>query len=260
MKKRIDILLVEGGFVESRIKAQWLIKNGYVLVNRNKIIKPSKRIENSLEIQLIRDFPYIGRGGFKLEAALRKFSISVKGKICADIGASIGGFTDCLIKNGAAKVYAIDIATDFIHPLLRNENMKKKIITILGVDARNLIHIDEFVDLCTVDLTFTSLREVLPNVRDLLRKNGDIIVLVKPIFEIEFHNKKKFDVIKDPHQLFQILRDLFQWNLQNHFYPVDIIKSPIEGKGGSIEFLIHLKIKKFDVNLDYTRMIRDILL
>ncbi len=123
MKERIDILLVERRLVESRTKAQWLIKNGYVLVNGKKVLKPGKRIYNSLKIKLEKSFPYVGRGGLKLEAALNSFSILVEGKTCVDIGASIGGFTDCLIKHGAFKVYAIDRATDLLHPSLRCEKM-----------------------------------------------------------------------------------------------------------------------------------------
>ncbi|MFX1311699.1 MAG: SAM-dependent methyltransferase, partial [Promethearchaeota archaeon] len=110
MKERVDILLVERRLVESRAKAQWLIKNGYVSVNKKKITKPGKKIDNALEIHLKKAFPYVGRGGLKLEAALKEFSISVENKICADIGSSVGGFIDCLIKHGAKKVYAIDKA------------------------------------------------------------------------------------------------------------------------------------------------------
>jgi len=145
-KERIDILLVERRLAESRTKAQWLIKKGYIFVNKKQIIKPSKRFDNSLEIQLIKGFPYVGRGGLKLEAALKEFTLSVKEKICADIGASVGGFTDCLLKHGALKVYAIDNATDLLHPSLRCEKMKAKVIPILGVDARDLIPIEEELD------------------------------------------------------------------------------------------------------------------
>lgn len=202
MKERIDILLVERRMVDSRTKAQWLIKNGYVLVDKKQIMKPSKRIENTIEIQLTKNYPYVGRGGLKLEEALKKFSILVKGKICADIGASIGGFTDCLIKYGALRVYAIDTATNLLHPSLLCEKMKEKVIPLLGVDARNLVLIEEKVDICTIDVTFGSLREFLPSVRRILKKNGDIIGLVKPVFETEFHRRTRLDIRQDPNQLF----------------------------------------------------------
>ncbi len=259
MKERIDILLVKKGLVDSRYKAQWLIKNGYVFVNKKQVKKPSKRIDNSLEIQLIKQFPYVGRGGFKLEAALKDFSIQVKGKICADIGASVGGFTDCLIQHGASKVYAIDIAADLLHPSLRNEKMSNMVVPIFGVDARDLIPIEEEFDICTIDVTFASLRTILPNLRGYIKKNGDIIVLVKPIFETEFHSIIKFDTIIEPKKLFQILIDLMQWNIDNQFFPHGIIKSPILGKGGSREFFIHLKLKDFNLNLNFEELITDIL-
>ncbi len=259
MKERIDNLLVERRLVESRTKAQWLIKKGYIFVNKKQIMKPATKISKSLKIQLIEEFPYVGRGGMKLEAALKEFSISVKGKICADIGASIGGFTDCLIKHGALKVYPIDTATSLLHPSLRSKEMKERVVPLLGVDARNLISVEEKFDICTIDVTFASLREILPNVKKILKKSGSIIALVKPIFEIDFHIIKKFEIIKDHNQLFQILMNLIQWNVKNQFYPYNIIKSPILGKEGSIEFLIHLRFEEFSNFLDYDKIIKEIL-
>ena len=126
MKERIDILLVERRLVESRTKAQWLIRKGYVIVNGIEITKPGKKVNNSYDIQLKRKFPYVGRGGLKLEVALDEFSICVEDRICADIGASIGGFTDCLQQQGAKKIYSIDIASDRLHPSLMCEKMKGK--------------------------------------------------------------------------------------------------------------------------------------
>jgi 23S rRNA (cytidine1920-2'-O)/16S rRNA (cytidine1409-2'-O)-methyltransferase len=259
MRERIDILLVEKRLVDSRTKAQWLIKNGYVLVENKKILKPGKRIENSLKIKLVKEFPYVGRGGLKLESALKDFSISVKGKICADIGASVGGFTDCLIKHGALKIYAIDISTDLLHPSLRSEKMKGKIIPMVGLDARNLISIEEKLDICTIDVTFASLKSILPNIKKILKDNGNIIALVKPIFETEFYRDKKFENILNHDQFIQILHDLIQWNVKNQIYPYKVIKSPILGKEGAEEFLIHLRLKKFRGNLDYNKMIKEIL-
>ncbi len=163
MKKRIDVLLVENNLVESRTKAQWLIKKGYVSVDGKRILKPGRKVENSLEVQLKRNFPFVGRGGLKLQAALKAFSILVKGKVCADIGASIGGFTDCLLKHNVSKVYAIDNAEDLLHPSLRCEKMKNRVIPLLGIDARELNKLEEKVDVCTIDITFASLKDILPN-------------------------------------------------------------------------------------------------
>ncbi len=259
MKERIDILLVKRNLVESRVKAQWLIKNGYVAVNNRQIIKPAKKIDNILEIQLIEDFPYVGRGGLKLEAALNDFSISVDGKICADIGASIGGFTDCLLKHGALRVYVIDIATDLLHLSLIKEEKKGKIIPMLGVDARKLITTREKLDICTIDVTFASIMQVLPNIKGTLKKNGDIIALIKPIFEIDFYNKKKFKTIKNHDHLFRILKDLIHWSINHELFPHNVIRSPILGKEGSIEFLIHLRFVEPNKNFDYIKRIREII-
>ncbi|MCK4779117.1 MAG: TlyA family RNA methyltransferase [Candidatus Lokiarchaeota archaeon] len=258
MKKRIDFILVEKNLVESRTKAQWLIKNGYVFINGKKVIKPGKLVDINQEIQLKKNFPYVSRGGIKLEAALNIFSISPKGKTCADIGSSVGGFTDCLLKHGASRVYAIDTAIDLLHPSLKKEKIKDKIISISDLDARNLIPIKEKLDICTIDVTFASLRTILPNVKRVLKEDGDIIALVKPIFETEFHKEDKFDVIQDPNQLFEILKNLIQWNRENQIFTLGIIKSPILGKEGSLEFLIHLKLKKHTASFNFIKMIKDI--
>ena len=254
MKERLDILLVDKRLVESRTKAQWLIKNGFVLVNGIELRKPGKRIDNIIEIHLKDKFPYVGKGGIKLEAALKDFSIQVEDKVCADIGASIGGFTDCFIKHGAKRVYAIDTAKDILHPSLRCEKAKNKVIPMLGIDARNLKKLAENVDICTIDVTFTSIRAILPLIKNYLKKDGDIIALIKPIFEIEFHESNKFKVITDPIKLREILTELMEWSVQNSIFPIEIIKSPLLGGGGSIEFFIHYKIKKSTI-FDFEKMI-----
>ncbi|MFX1364358.1 MAG: TlyA family RNA methyltransferase [Promethearchaeota archaeon] len=259
MKERIDVVLVDRGLVESRTKAQWLIMNGYVVINGKKITKPGKRVDDSLEIHLLKKFPYVGRGGLKLESALKFFSISVKDKVCADIGASVGGFTDCLIKSGARKVYAIDTAIDLLHPLLRIEKMKKIVIPMVGVDARNKIEMEEKIDVCTIDTTFTSLREILPNVKNFLRKKGIIIALIKPLFETQFQKEKKFKIIRDSRILSNILKELIEWSIKNNIFPYGIKSSPLLGKGGSIEFLIYYKIHKKDNKFDYKKAIKEIL-
>jgi len=253
MKERLDILLVERRLVESRTKAQWLIRNGFVVVNKSEITKPGKKIDNTSDIQLKKEFPYVGRGGLKLEAALREFSISVEGKICADIGASIGGFTDCLLKHGALKVYAIDNATDLLHPSLKCK--PERVIALLGVDARELDKLEEDIDICTIDVTFTSLKSILPNVKEFLKINGDIIALIKPLFETEFYEEKKFKIIQNPDEINNILLDLMEWSIKSEIFPYSLIKSPLLGKGGSVEFLIHYKVHKKNPDFDYKNQI-----
>jgi len=254
MKERLDILLVERRLVESRVKAQWLIKEGYVIVNERSIIKPGKKIENNSSIRLTRKFPYVGRGGIKLEAAINSFSIVVRGKICADIGASVGGFTDCLLQNGADQVYVIDTAKEFLHPSLKCKD--EKIVELLGVDARKLKSLPTQVDIVTVDVTFSSLKSILPNIKNYLKKEGDIIVLVKPLFETDFQKETNFKIINDFEILRKILWDLLRWNINNSFFPIGLIGSPLLGKGGSIEFLIHFRIDK-EYNINFEEMINE---
>jgi len=242
MRERLDIVLVEKRLVESRTKAQWLIKSGYVLVNDMKILKSSKRVDINSKIKLTKKYPYVGRGGLKLEAALKSFSVNVKGKICVDIGASVGGFTDCLLQHGALKVYTVDNATNLLHPSLTCKD--DKIVELFGVDARELTSLPEKVDIVTVDVTFSSLRLVLPNIKSYLKQDGDIIVLVKPLFETNFHQEKKFKIINDLTMLKRILREFIGWSKLNSLYPVGLITSPLLGKGGSIEFLVHIQIAR----------------
>ena len=241
MREPLDLILVERRLVESRRKAQWLIRNGYVLVEGNKIKEPGKRIDNRLKIELIKKFPYVSRGGLKLEKALKDFDVSTQGKVCADIGVSRGGFTDCLIQHGAKKVYALDSATNLLHPSLRCKKMKGKVKPILGIDARTFIKLEEKVDICTLDITMTPLKDVLPNVKHYLKKNGDIIALIKPVFEIINSISSIPKTIENPEDLEKILEDFILWCENHAFYVLDLLLSPIKGKNGSYEFLVHIK-------------------
>ncbi len=256
MKESLDILVVERRLVESRTKAQWLIRNGYVLVNDTEVNNPGKRIDNRSEIRLKSEFPYVGRGGLKLEAALQHFSIFVNGKTCADIGSSVGGFVDCLLKRGASKVYAIDTATDLLHPSLMCNN---NVVKMLGVDARTLQKLEEKVDLCTIDITFASLKDIIPNVKHFLKLKGDIVALVKPLYETDHVDQSKLNFIKKKEELKEILLKLLDWSVKNDIFPLNLIKSPILGKAGSVEFLIHYRLEKQQTTFDFKKKVREIL-
>ena len=240
MKERLDIKLVERGLVESRTKAQWLIKNGLVYVNDKTIFKPSKKVNSDEMIILKQKFPYVGRGGIKLATAIKEFLIDVSQKVCLDLGASVGGFTDCLLKKGAKRVYAVDTAKDLLHPSLVKR--KDKVIILERTDARERFKLDEFVDIIVIDITFASLKEILPYSKYYLKDDGDIVVLVKPLFEKEFEKKEKLKIIKDENDLKKILNDLTKWALSKGIYPINIMRSPLLGKGGSLEFFIHFKL------------------
>ncbi|MBD3254008.1 MAG: TlyA family rRNA (cytidine-2'-O)-methyltransferase [Candidatus Lokiarchaeota archaeon] len=259
MKERLDLILVELRFVESRTKAQWLIRKGYVTVDGKVIKKPSKHIDNASEIKLKSKFPYVGRGGLKLEAALNYFNINVKDKVCVDIGASVGGFTDCLLKHGAKKVYAVDIAHNLLHPSLICDKMHNRVVPKLDVDARELTDLDIEIDICTIDVTFASLKTILPNTPNYLKDNGDIVALVKPLFETEFYELKKYEIIDDPQTLRQIIRELVEWSVEHKFYPYGLLKSPILGKGGSIEFFLYYRINKESVDFKLENRLNELL-
>ena len=240
MKVRLDIILAQRGLTESRTKAQWLIKNGLVFINEVPINKPSKRVNSNEKILIKQKFPYVGRGGIKLAAAIEEFSIDSREKICLDLGASVGGFTDCLLQKGAKKVYAVDSAKGLVHPSLVCK--KNRVVLLEGIDARKRFKLDELVDIIVIDITFASLKEILPNSKYYLKDNGDIIVLVKPLFEKEFKKKEKLKIIKSERDLKKILVNIVKWALVNDIYPLNIMKSPLLGKGGSIEFFIHFKL------------------
>ncbi|MBY8988896.1 MAG: TlyA family rRNA (cytidine-2'-O)-methyltransferase, partial [Candidatus Lokiarchaeota archaeon] len=169
-------------------------------------------------------------------------------------GASVGGFTDCLLQNGATKVYAVDTAKELLHPSLKCK--KENIVELLGVDARNLKNLPTKVDIVTVDVTFSSLKSILPNIKNYIKKEGDIIVLVKPLFETDFRKETRFKIINDFEILRRILWDLIDWNIANFFFPRGLIVSPLLGKGGSVEFLIHIRIDK-EYLTDFEKIINE---
>ncbi|MFW9898411.1 MAG: hypothetical protein ACFFDO_04040, partial [Candidatus Thorarchaeota archaeon] len=145
-----------------------------------------------------------------------------------------------------------------LHPSLRCEKMKNKVIPMLGIDARNLKKLAERVDICTVDVTFTTIRAILFNIKNYMKREGNIITLIKPLFETEFYESNKFKIITDSVKLRQIMIELMEWSIQNKVFPYGIIKSPLLGEGGSIEFFIHYRIDKERLNYNYKKSIRKV--
>jgi len=177
---RLDQFLVSKNFVESREKAKRLIKEGKIKINDKICLKPSYQVKPEDKIEIKENLKFVSRGGEKLLFALKEFNISPLNKICLDIGASTGGFVDCLIKNGAKKVYAIDIGTNQLHPCLRNN---RRVISLEKTDIRKFEANKKF-DLITVDLSFISLKLFLKKIKNLLSQKGDLILLFKPQFEV----------------------------------------------------------------------------
>lgn len=241
-KKRLDILLVKKGLVESRSKAVEFIKREKVKVNGKILLKPGKLINPSSVIEIEKEiFSYVSRGGEKLAYALKEFGINVKNKICLDVGSSTGGFVDCLLKNGAKLVYAIDVGQNQLHPSLKNN---KKVIFFEKTDIRTFsLPNNRKVDLVSIDVSFISIFLILPSIKKFLFPQADVIVLFKPQFEVgrQFLNKK--GIVKDNLVVERVLEKRRELIKDLGFDFVKIIPSPIKGKKGNKEYLIYLKFK-----------------
>ncbi|WP_425448588.1 TlyA family RNA methyltransferase [Dethiothermospora halolimnae] len=242
MKKvRLDKLLVDKNIIESREKAKKYIKTGNILVNGKKIRKPSTKINEESSIEIINDpIPYVGRGGLKLEKALRTFDISCKDKVAMDIGASTGGFTDCMLKNGATKVYAIDVGHGQLANKLKDD---KRVINMEGRNIRyvKLEDLEELADFVTIDVSFISLKLVLPKVIEITKANVDVVALVKPQFEAGKEKVGKKGVVKDLKVHKEVLNDINSFCIDNNLTIIDLTYSPIKGGEGNIEYLAHIK-------------------
>ncbi len=242
MKERLDKLLVERGLVESRARAQALILAGQVLVREQRIDKPGQAVDADSEIR-IKDEPlkYVSRGGLKLEAALREFHIDPSTKNCLDIGASTGGFTDCLLQHGAARVWAIDVGHNQIAWRLRQD---ARVAVIESQNARYL-EPDQFpvlFDLATIDVVFISLSKIFPAVVRLLAEEADCIALVKPQFEVGPGEVGKKGIVKEAAKHRRVLREVKRQGAEVGLKAIDVIASPIRGAEGNREFLIHLRL------------------
>jgi 23S rRNA (cytidine1920-2'-O)/16S rRNA (cytidine1409-2'-O)-methyltransferase len=236
-KQRLDILLVERGLVESRSLAQRLILAGRVKVDGREAIHPGKLLPPDSAIELTQMPRYVSRGGEKLEAALDRFSISPKGRICADAGASTGGFTDCLLQHGAARVYAIDVGKGILDWKLRND---PRVVVMEEQNVRFLASLPEPVDLVTADVAFISLRLLFPVFRAWLREGGEAVVLIKPQFEAGRSQVGKGGVVRDPNVHRRVLEEVLASAESNGFGTAGLIPSPLKGPAGNIEFLAHL--------------------
>ncbi len=237
-KERLDVLVVQRQLVGSRSKASAMIMAAEVFVNGQIADKPGMRVPIDAEVTLKSKPRYVGRGGIKLEAALESFDVQSKGKICADVGASTGGFTDCLLQNGASRVYAIDVARGIIDYRLR---VDERVILLENTNARYLESLDEPVNLVVGDVSFISLRLILPAVKQWLTPEADIITLVKPQFEAGKSDVGKGGIIKDASVRRRVLEEITSFAEEIEFNVVDIIRSPITGQKGNTEYLMWLK-------------------
>jgi 23S rRNA (cytidine1920-2'-O)/16S rRNA (cytidine1409-2'-O)-methyltransferase len=237
-KRRLDLLLVERGLVETRSLAQRLILAGRVKVDGREMNQAGKLLPPDARLELTGTPRYVSRGGEKLEAALDRFSISPAGWICADAGASTGGFTDCLLQRGAARVYAIDVGKGILDWKLRND---PRVVVWEECNARYVDALPEAVDLVTADLAFISLRLLFPVFVRWLRPAGRVVALVKPQFEAGREKVGKGGVVKDPAVHRAVLEGVLLSALNSGFSVEGLMVSPLKGPAGNIEFLAHLR-------------------
>ncbi len=237
-KVRLDALMVARGLAESRDWAQRLIRAGEVRVNDQVVDQPAKRFDEDVIITVAQAPRYVSRGGYKLEAALDHFHIAPSGWVCADVGSSTGGFTDCLLQRGAARVYAVDVGSNQLHWRLRHD---PRVVVMEGVNARYLDALPEPIALATVDVSFISLELILPKVFGWIappaRQAGGVIALIKPQFEAGRAHVGKGGVVRDPQVHHDVVARITAFCAQRGWPARGVIESPILGADGNKEFL-----------------------
>ncbi len=239
MKERLDIILVERGLSESRGKAQGLILAGSVIVDGEPVFKVGRRFDSDISIVLLESPRYVSRGGGKLEAAFSVFDLSVSGLICLDVGSSTGGFTDCLLQNGAAEVVAVDVGKGLLHWKLRND---ERVTVMEGINARYLKKGDLKVvpQFASMDVSFISLTKVMPAVIQVIADSAHIVTLIKPQFEAGRREVEKGGVVRDPGVHEKVIENIRTFGTQELGLKwLNMCESPVKGPAGNIEFLAY---------------------
>jgi 23S rRNA (cytidine1920-2'-O)/16S rRNA (cytidine1409-2'-O)-methyltransferase len=234
-KSRLDLLLVERGLAESREKARALVLAGAVLVDRRPAVKAGTLVAVEAEVEVIAGERYVSRGGEKLAGALEAFGLDVSGLVALDAGASTGGFTDCLMRNGAARVYAVDVGYGLIDYRLRQD---PRVVLLERVNIRYLESLPEKADLATIDVSFISLQKVIPAVTKLLKAGGRIVALVKPQFEAKRREVGKKGVVRDPQVHAAVLGRHIFWGASRGLRLLGLTTSPLLGPAGNKEFFV----------------------
>lgn len=250
-------MLVEKGLFSSREKAKAAIMAGIVYVNGDRVDKAGTKIDTEADLYVKENLcPYVSRGGLKLEKALSMFQFDLMNGTAVDIGASTGGFTDCMLQNGAKKVFAIDVGYGQLDWKLRNDprvvNMEKVNVRYLDVDT-----IDSNVDFISIDVSFISLNLVFPVAAKLLSENGSIVCLVKPQFEAGREQVGKKGIVRDAAIHREVLQNVITYAATNGLYAHGLSFSPVTGAKGNIEYLLYLKKKKAEISLDIDEIVTD---
>ena len=239
-KERLDALLVKRNLVQSRERAKTTIMAGLVLVDGQKVDKAGTMVKPEAEIRVLGNtLPYVSRGGLKLEKAIREFGVSLRGKVAADIGASTGGFTDCMLQNGAVKVFAIDVGYGQLAWSLRTD---ERVVNMERTNVRNVTpdQLGQPVDLASIDVAFISLEKVLPSVREMLQPEGEIVALIKPQFEAGREKVGKKGVVREPSVHEEVIFRVLALARQMELTPKALTYSPVKGPEGNIEYLVWL--------------------
>ena len=242
VKKRLDVLLTEQGYAESRSKAQAIIMSGLVYVDGQKADKPGISYEETVTLEVRgAACPYVSRGGLKLVKALRDFGVKPEGYVCSDSGASTGGFTDCLLQQGARKVFAIDVGYGQLDWKIRSD---PRVVVMERTNIRYVTQeqLGEPLDLSVVDVSFISLKIVLPAIKALLKPTGQVLCLIKPQFEAGKEKVGKKGVVRDPAIHKEVLDDFVALAKELDFKILGLTFSPVKGPEGNIEFLAHLSL------------------
>lgn len=241
MKERLDVLLVKRNLAESREKAKAIIMSGNVFVEGQREDKAGTTFSDEVSIEIKgHTLPYVSRGGLKLEKAIKNFDVSVAGKVCTDVGASTGGFTDCMLQNGAKKVYAIDVGRGQLAWKLRQD---ERVVCMEKTNIRYVTPEDlgEPIDFSSIDVSFISLTKVLLPIRNYLRERGQIVALIKPQFEAGREKVGKKGVVREKSTHVEVIEMVKDYALSIGFDILNLEFSPIRGPEGNIEYLIHLE-------------------
>lgn len=251
MKDRLDVLLVKKNFAESREKAKAIIMSGNVFVNGVREDKAGSTFDEETSIITIKGntLKYVSRGGLKLEKAVDQYGVELEGKICMDVGSSTGGFTDCMLQNGATKVYAVDVGTNQLAWKLRQD---ERVVCMEKTNIRYVLpeQIEDIIDFISIDVAFISLTKVITPVYNLLKENGQVICLIKPQFEAGREKVGKKGVVRDKKVHVEVVEKIIKYAISLGFRILDLDYSPIKGPEGNIEYLLYLKKSVADLTKD----------
>lgn len=255
MKQRLDVYLTENNLAESREKARAVIMSGNVYVNNQKADKAGFFVTETDEIEVRGKLnPYVSRGGLKLDKAMKVFGVTLKDKVSMDIGASTGGFTDCMLQNGAVKVFAVDVGYGQLAWKLRQD---ERVVNMERTNIRNVTveQIGEKLDFASIDVSFISLKLVLPVAKELLKENGELLCLIKPQFEAGREKVGKKGVVRDINVHYEVVENIVNFAKEIEFYPKALDFSPIRGPEGNIEYLLYLAKEPYESDIDIKKVV-----